>query len=150
MSQSQQQSVSIHLMIHPPNSQSPSPGSTVMNVIEDSNITIDYMSLPPPVIPTLSESSNLIYDLDSLVVDTFSVITVSSFIVKHNQDDPYYLGASGSFVCPFCKEQAAQYYLDNFVPKKLEMYMRPPTSLLEDALSVMLVIFRVAIYCSFN
>lgn len=121
-----------------------------MNVIEDSNITIDYMSHPLLVIPTLFESSNLIYDLDSLVVDTFSVITVSSFIVKHNQNDSYCLGASGSFVCPFCKEQAAQYYLDNFVPKKLEMYMRPPTSLLEDALSVMLVIFRVAIYCSFN
>ena len=51
------------------------------------------------------------------------------------------LGASGSFVCPLCKEQAAQYYLDNVVPKKLEMYMRPPINLLEDALSVMLVIF---------
>ena len=58
----------------------------------------------------------------------------------YNQNVIPCLGASGSFVCPFCKEQAAQYHLDNFVPKKLEMYMRPPTGLLEDALSVMLVI----------
>lgn len=128
-------------MIHPLISSNPSPGSTATNVIEDLNTIIDCMSHPPPLIPIPSESSNPIFVLDSLVVDTFSVTIVSSFIVKCNLNDtPFiHLGASGSFVCPFCKEQAAQYHLDNFVPKKLEMYMRPPTNLLEDALSVMLV-----------
>lgn len=49
------------------------------------------------------------------------------------------VGAGGQFVCPFCKEPAAEYRLDGVVPKKLEMYMRPPIGLLEDALSVMMV-----------
>lgn len=42
-------------------------------------------------------------------------------------------------MCPLCKESAAEHVLDGFIPRKLEMYMKPPIALMEDALSVMMV-----------
>lgn len=45
----------------------------------------------------------------------------------------------GRFVCKVCREAATRYKVEGRVPKNLEIYIKPPVALLEDAVGVMMV-----------
>lgn len=50
-------------------------------------------------------------------------------------------GAEQKFTCTVCRVHAHCYRLNgSVVPKKLEMYLQPPTTLIEDAVTVMMVL----------
>lgn len=45
----------------------------------------------------------------------------------------------GRFVCKVCNESSTLYKVDGKIPKNLEVYIKPPVIMLEDAVDVMLV-----------
>jgi len=85
----------------------------------------------------VSESSAVISPLRSLRVVTFSVTTALSSTVKFNY--PSYVAITGKLTCVICQTEATPFRIDNQVPKSLEIYLKPPISLLEDSISVFTV-----------
>lgn len=51
-----------------------------------------------------------------------------------------YLAEKGRFVCKVCNDASQRYKIEGRIPKNLEMYIKPPVSMLEDAVSVMMVL----------
>lgn len=46
---------------------------------------------------------------------------------------------NGRFVCKCCNEASTRYKVEGRIAKNLEMYIKPPVTMLEDAVGVMLV-----------
>ena len=47
----------------------------------------------------------------------------------------------GKFICPRCRMSAKYYKIEgSVIPKKIEMYLKPPIDPIEDGLTVMMVI----------
>lgn len=49
-----------------------------------------------------------------------------------------FVAENGKFTCKVCKEPSNKYRVEGRVPKNLEMYIKPPISMLEDSLNVMM------------
>lgn len=47
------------------------------------------------------------------------------------------LAVASNFVCSLCEGEAKTFAIESSVPKSLEIYLKPPTSLLEDSIGVM-------------
>lgn len=50
--------------------------------------------------------------------------------------------------CRICNEKTGFFPIEGFVPEKVSMYLRPPISLLEDSLSIMMVIIQCSLILS--
>lgn len=47
--------------------------------------------------------------------------------------------SSGNVRCRICGEQTQAFKINSTIPEKVSMYLKPPISLLEDSLSIMMV-----------
>lgn len=62
-------------------------------------------------------------------------------------------GQSSSSFCRICSEKTSFFPIEGLLPEKVSMYLRPPISLLEDSLSIMMVSCTIRLFSyafSFN